>query len=254
MQADTSNGKTVVVMVTIGPDARSRTRKYSVPRAQAYAQRHGYDFVRITERIAPDADRTPHWEKLLVHRVLPDYARWLVVDDDVLINVRLAPPLPELRPGCIGMVKEPVPTHFEPPMDWLGNSGVLLFDRAALDLIEATYEMGEYKEIVPGYGDQPALNAVAWRAGRVERLEWKWNYMLVADWLLQAHRQTYPWTKNVALARWARVTLYARLWWARIFPASTGPLAQLRECYFVHLIWFRMAVGRIDAYLGGHAG
>ena len=245
---NSSHVKTVVAMVTIGPD--SWTRKYSVARARAYAERHGYAFAQITEPIQPGSGRTPHWEKLLVPRALPDYDRWLVIDDDVLVNSRIAPALPEISPGRLGMVREPVPTQYEPPMEWLGNSGVLLFDRATLDLVEGAYEMGEYKEIVPGFGDQPAVNVVAWRARRVERMEWKWNYMLMADWLITVHRQVYPWTPSFFLARWAKVTLFSSLLQANIRPPSTGPMARLRECYFVHLIWFRMAVGLVDRYLG----
>lgn len=240
--------KTAVVMVTIGPD--SWTRKYSVARAQAYASRHGYEFAQITEPVLPHAGRTPHWEKILVPRALPGYDRWLVIDDDVLINTRLAPPLPDLAPGRLGLVKEPVPTRYEPPMEWLGNSGVILFDRDGLDLLEATYAMGEYKDIAPGFGDQPAINAVGWRERRVERLDWRWNYMLMADWLLSAHHQIYPWTEDFLLARWAKVTLYASLVRAGSRPPAEGPLARLRDCYCAHLMWFRMAASRIDRYLG----
>lgn len=235
-------------MVTIGPD--SYTRRYSVRRAKAYAARHGYDFVQVSEPSQPESGRTPHWEKLLVPKAHPDYDRWLIIDDDVLINTRVAPALPELAPGRLGMVKEPVPTKFAPPMEWLGNSGVLLFDRAALNLIDGAYEMGEYKEIVPGFGDQPAVNFVAWRAGQVERLEWKWNYMVMADWLTSRHRQIYPWTNNIFLARWAKVTFYTSLRRALHHPPAEGPLARLRQSHFVHLIWFRMAAGLVDRYLG----
>ncbi len=234
-------------MVTIGPDPW--TRQFSVARAENYAASHGYDFVQITEPILPGSGRTPHWEKILVPRALPDYDRWLVIDDDVLINTRVAPPLPALAPGCVGMVREPIPTRYQPPMEWLGNSGVILFDRSGLDLLQSAYDIGEYKEITPGFGDQPALNAAAWRAGRVERLDWKWNYMLMADWLLTTHHQVYPWTENYLLARWAKVTLWAGLVRAAARPSQTGPMARLRACYFVHLIWCRMAAGRIDRYL-----
>ena len=252
--------RTAVAMVTLGPD--SWTRRYSVARARVYAERHGYDFRQVSEPTpagagaAVVAGRTPHWEKLLVPKVFPDYDRWLIIDDDVLVNTRTAPPLPNLPAGTLGMVREPVPTQYPPPMDWLGNSGVLLLDRAAVDLLDAAYAVGEFKDIVPGYGDQPALNHVAWGQRRVAALDWRWNYILLADWLRTAHRQEYPWTKSVALARLARLTLFARLGAARLLQAlrrppgrGEGVMARLRDSYFVHLIWFRMGAGWVHRYL-----
>ena len=247
--------RTAVAMVTIGPD--SWTRRYSVTRARAYAERHGYAFHQVSEPAATAHGRTPHWEKLLVPERFPDYDRWLIVDDDVLINTRTAPALPDLPAGTLGMVREPVPTRFPAPMEWLGNSGVLLLDRAAVDLLDAAYTLGEFKDIVPGYGDQPALNHVAWQQRRVTGLDWRWNYILLADWMRTAHRQEYPWTQSVALARLARLTLFARLAAARLFRAlrlpaggGDGSVARLRDCYFVHLIWFRMGAGWVHRYLG----
>ncbi len=239
-------------MVTIGP--ASPTRTHAVARARSYAERHGYTFVQVTQPIAPGSGRTPHWEKVLVPRAFPEFDRYLIIDDDILINTRVAPALPDLSNGSLGMVKEPVPTRFDPPMDWLGNSGVLLFNRAAVDLLEAGYALGEYKDIVPGYGDQPALNAVAWRQGRVARLDDRWNYIAMADWLHAFHKQEYPWTNNRALAIAARLTFVVRLALARLGLAfgrspKTGPMHRLRESYFVHLIWLRMAAGWVNRYL-----
>ena len=245
--------RTAVAMVTLGPD--SWTRRYSVARARAYADRHGYAFHQVCEPTVPATGRTPHWEKLLVPKRFPDYDRWLIIDDDVLVNTRVAPPLPDLPIGTLGMVREPVPTHFPPPMEWLGNSGVLLLDRAGVDLLDEAYEVGEFKDIVPGFGDQPALNHVAWQQRRVAGLDRRWNHILLADWLRTAHRQEYPWTKSVALARLARLTLFAQLAAARLLqafrrPPVPGPMARLHDCYFVHLIWFRMGAGWVHRYLG----
>ena len=53
--------KTVVVMVTIGPE--SQTRPYSIARAKAYAARHGYEFVQITEPILPGPTARPTGKK-----------------------------------------------------------------------------------------------------------------------------------------------------------------------------------------------
>lgn len=239
-------------MVTIGRG--NWTRGYSVPRAKAYAARHGYDFIQVTEPSPENAARTPHWEKLLIPLQRPEYDRWLVLDDDVLVNTRSAPPLPEVPAACLGLVKEPVPTRFPEPMEWLGNTGVLVFDAAATDLLRKAYDLGEYKEIVPGYGDQPAVNRVAWQEGRVSRLDRRWNYMPMADWLLTAHGQDYPWTPKVTTARLARATLAWALTKARVRralggPLPSGPLARLHESFCIHLIWFRFGTRWVSRFL-----
>ena len=174
----------------------------------------------------------------------------------MLINTRLAPALPEIPARHLGIVREPVPTHYEPPIRWLGNSGVLLFDRAAADLMDAAYALGELPGIEPGYGDQPAVNQAAWTQGRVTRLGWRWNFLAMADWLRTAHGQHHPWTKNLRLGQLAKLTLFACLIWSSLRRRlggrghERGTLRRLRDCYTVHLTWFRMGAGLVDQYLG----
>jgi hypothetical protein len=244
--------KTLIAMVTIGSD--NWTRRSSVRRAKAYAEKHGYDFAQITEPSIPAGERTPHWEKTLVPRVFPDYERYLVIDDDILINHRIAPCLPEIPTDHIGLVREPLPTLGEGPIQWVGNTGVMIVLRDSRDLLEAAYLVGEVTDTVPGFGEQPAINRVAWAQRRVCRMEWKWNYILMADWLITAHGQSYPWTPNIVLGRLAKVTLALRLALeplARIFRIKeTGAMLRLKEGYFVHLIWFRMGAELVDRYLG----
>jgi hypothetical protein len=112
------------------------------------------------------------------------------------------------------------------------------------------YDFGEYTGVPPGYGDQPAVNAVAWRENRVTRLEWKWNYLLMADWIMCAHGQAYPWTKNLALGRLAKATLTLRLMTRRFWQRSDQVLARLHEAYAVHLTWYRMGSKLVDEVLG----
>lgn len=246
--------KTVIAMVTIGPD--SWTRKYSVARAKAYAARHGYEFAQITKSSQPGSGRTPHWEKVLVPRTLPGYDRYLIIDDDVLLNTRIAPALPAVPAGALGIVREPVPTVYPLPMRWMGNSGVLLFDRSCAGLMQDAYELGEVTDIEPGYGDQPALNRVAWAQGRVKRLPWRWNFIFMADWLHTVHRQHHPWTQNRQLAQFAKLTMFSALTFAMLRralggnPRGSGTLRRMRESYALHLISFRMGAWLVDRYLG----
>ena len=239
--------KTMIGMVTIGPDTTMRT--LAIKRAEAYAQKHGYEFHRLCEP-TNGTDRTPHWEKTLLPKVRPGFDRYVIIDDDILINHRIAPPLPDVRPGTIGLVREPLPDGFEAPVEWVGNTGLMLVEQAGLDLLSDAYALGEYQAIPPGYGDQPAVNAVAWKAGRVTKLEWKWNYILMADWLIRSHRQQYPWTNSTALRRLAKGTLTLRLLSRGLFSATEGICSRLRDSYMVHLTWYRQGATMVDQILG----
>jgi hypothetical protein len=244
--------KTAVAMVTIGPS--SPTRLIAVRRAQDYARLHGYSFIQVSQRIIPDADRTPHWNKLLIPKVYPGYGRYLIIDDDVLINTKVAPSLPSVAAQKLGIVREPVSMDFDPPMRWLGNSGVLLVPAEATDILTKAYQRGVIRGKIPGIADQPAVNVVAWSEDRVERLNWRWNYILMADWLITAHRQIYPWTPNRFLARLAKLTLTLRLAVSAcsrlVRKNESGSMQRLRESHFVHLIWFRVGAKLVDHYLG----
>jgi hypothetical protein len=238
-------------MVTIGQS--SAARKIAVRRAQEYARQHGYNFIQVTESIIPDGDRTPHWNKLLIPQVYPGFDRYLILDDDVLINTKVAPPLPSIPARKLGIVKEPAAIDFDPPMEWLGNSGVLLVEHDTTDLLLKAYEKGPIRGKIPGIADQPAVNIVAWGEGRVERLNWRWNYILMADWLITTHLQVHPWTPNLFLARLAKLTLIFRLMVAsagkNLWITPGGTMRRLKESHFVHLIWFRMGAKLVDRYL-----
>ncbi len=240
--------KTLIAMVTIGPD--TTMRMLAVKRATAYASKHGYNFERIHEPSRPESDRTPHWEKLLVPDAFPGYDRYLVIDDDILINHRVAPKLPDIPDRNMGLVKEPIPGPFVEPVDWVGNTGFMLVRREALDLMEKSYEFGEYEDIAPGFGDQPAVNAVAWRENRVTRVAWNWNYLLMADWLMRSYRLQSPWTKNTMLARIAKVTLTFRLLTSFLPHSRTSVISNVKNAYMLHLTWYRMGAPLIDRVLG----
>jgi len=240
--------KTMIGMVTIGKS--SATRERAVNRAQCYARRHGYEFAQIHSPVRPGTTRTPHWEKTLVPQAFPGYERYWIIDDDILINHRLAPALPAVDAGKIGLVREPLPEDPANNVPWVGNTGVMLLEHAGLDLLTKAYDLGEYKDVPPGYGDQPAVNVVAWRENRVTRLEWKWNYLLMADWLMCAHGQEYPWTKSQSLGRLAKATLTLRLMTRDFWRRSDEVVARLRQAYEVHLTWYRMGANLVDQVLG----
>ena len=240
--------KTLLGMVTIGRDTTMRS--LAADRAQIYARKHGYEFMRVNTPIIADSQRTPHWEKTLIPQAAPGYERYLIIDDDVLINHRVAPALPEIPANTIGLVREALPGPFTTPVQWVGNTGFMLVQREAVDLLTKAYSLGEYAAIPPGFGDQPAINAVAWKESRVTQMDWNWNYIIMADWLIHTYHLPYPWTENRILARIAKATLSLQLLTSFLPSPPDGVLSKLRSSYMVHLTWYRIGARLIDKVLG----
>jgi hypothetical protein len=99
-----------IVTLAVGAEFTDAFMARYRPSWEAYAARHGYDLVLLTEPIDKAADlsrKSIHWQKLLVG-VLPPlrtYRHLVWVDGDVLINHRLAPCIVSaLKEGGIGVV------------------------------------------------------------------------------------------------------------------------------------------------------
>ena len=94
------------------------------------------------------------------------------------------------------------------------------------------------------------MNAVAWKELRVTQMDWKWNYIVMADWLIQSFKLKYPWTENRSLARMAKTTLSVRLLASFFLSSPIRVVTKLRASYTVHLTWFRMGAGIVHRVLG----
>lgn len=85
-----------IVTVGIGEPFLTLWRRHCQPSWEAYAKRHGYDIVLISNYIdnGPLARRrSPHWQKLLIlhHPSVRKYDRVVWLDADIAINANVAP-------------------------------------------------------------------------------------------------------------------------------------------------------------------
>src|SRR6266496_3193990 len=93
---------TLVAMVSSG--RREHLSEIAFRRAARWASRNDYTVVLSKERLVP-ADRLPHYAKLLIPDRFPGFDRYCIIDDDLLISA-LAPPLPDIPDGTIGLVPD----------------------------------------------------------------------------------------------------------------------------------------------------
>lgn len=176
---------------------------FTYPRLTAWGRKHGLETKLISRPIRNHP--LPHFEKLAVPSAFPGYDRYIVCDDDLLLS-RHAPPPPVIPVGDIGMVPDTVQrltraSHVE----WTGNTDFLVVDAAAADLCENAINCGPTPDIW-GIADQGALNEVGWRAGRLHRLDARWNYMPIIE-TIEHH---VPWEKWI-IKRHLRIACYLRL-------------------------------------------
>jgi len=105
-----------LVTITIGRAYRDRWEKLCEPNWRAYAEKNGYDIIRIDRPLdtTPRAGRrSPAWQKCLVagHPEVSRYSRAVWMDADVLINTEDAPcvvsGVPEEKVGAVDAWSDP---------------------------------------------------------------------------------------------------------------------------------------------------
>lgn len=213
--------RTLLAMVSIGA-----TREYA-PRAfrrvAAYARRHAYDAVLVSSPLLPPGRRA-HFEKLAVAAAFPGYDRYLVLDDDLYLSA-LAPALPEVPQGMVGLVPDAIQNLTSAPhVAWTGNTGFVLIGRDALDLQAKALQVAPRPDIW-GMADQNTLNNVAWLEQRVHRLDARWNHLPIIHHI--AHDITWDrWCSS----RLLRISLYAR------FLLPTPQRRAARAAWGLHLV------------------
>jgi hypothetical protein len=99
-----------LVTLTIGRGYRDRWEKLCEPGWRAYAEKHGYDIVRIDRPLDTTqraVNRSPAWQKCLVagHPEVMRYNRAVWLDADIVINAEDAPcvvqGVPEEKVGAV---------------------------------------------------------------------------------------------------------------------------------------------------------
>jgi hypothetical protein len=81
-----------------------------------YANRHGYDIVRITEPPDPDDDRQPHWQKLLVleNPDVAEYDHVVWLDHDIFITPHAPCIVDAMKTDRVGAVTWQGSYHADP--------------------------------------------------------------------------------------------------------------------------------------------
>ena len=103
--------KNAIVTLAVGGDYAARFEAFCRPNWTAYAARHGYDVVVITEPLdtSPRAQaRSPAWQKCLIFEApqVSGYERVVWVDSDILINPSGPSIVEDVPPERIGVTDE----------------------------------------------------------------------------------------------------------------------------------------------------
>ncbi|MGB0671427.1 MAG: hypothetical protein ACPGNT_08015 [Rhodospirillales bacterium] len=106
------NHDKALVTIAIGDRYLADLKAHALPSWQAYADRHGYDILVLTELIDKSVDpklKSIHWQKLLIG-LLPEvkrYDRVVWIDGDIIINAERAPCVVKAAdPARIGAIDE----------------------------------------------------------------------------------------------------------------------------------------------------
>jgi hypothetical protein len=70
--------KTIAIMFSVGD--RTHISDITFPRLAQWAKKHGYSAALIKENYEY-LDKTPHFNKLVSHKVMPGYDRYIIVDE-----------------------------------------------------------------------------------------------------------------------------------------------------------------------------
>ncbi|MCX2575910.1 glycosyltransferase family protein [Pedobacter sandarakinus] len=178
------SNETIVVMVSLGN--RTHLSDYTYPRLASWAATNGYSSILLKKGYEHETYRSPHFAKLMVHKILPNFKRYIIVDDDIIMS-RYAPKMEEVPPGHVGLVPDAVQQITTAKhVTWNANSGFIVCDQTALALLEKAYADGEYhsdevENQIWGPFDQGILNDVLFKANKIYKLDWRWNYQAVID-------------------------------------------------------------------------
>lgn len=194
-------GDTIVLMVSIGN--RSHLSKYTYPRLAEWASLQGYSCMMVKKTIA-DEGVAPHFNKLIAHRLVPGFKRYIIIDDDLMLKVN-SPPVEDFDENKIGLCEDPVQSNTQAPhIKWTGNTGFIVAYDKSLHILEEAYLNGEYPydcwdesgQGIWGPHDQAALNNVAFKKELVHKLDWRWNYQIVVDFYVNRGKGWHKWVQS----------------------------------------------------------
>jgi hypothetical protein len=180
-------------MVSVGE--RTHLTDVSFPRVTYWASRHKYNSILINIPLQPE-NRSPHYGKLAAPKFFPGFDIYCIVDDDLLIS-RLAPKLPDIIPGKIGIVRDEVQTKNGNSdfTEWNANTGFMIVHKDAVVYLESAIDHGNEPKL-PGPYDQGALNYVGWQKDIFQEIDIKWNFQMINHFIINYKNWKY-WDKNI---------------------------------------------------------
>ncbi|MBD1394720.1 hypothetical protein [Mucilaginibacter glaciei] len=230
-QVITESADTIVLMVSIGK--RSHLSNFTYPGLAAWASLHGYSCMLVKKQMAGE-DRAPHFNKLIVHRLVPGFKRYIIVDDDLMLKGG-SPPIEGFDETKIGLCKDPVQSNTQAAhVKWTANTGFIIAYQKSLHLLEEAYLNGSYPyncwdnsdQGIWGSHDQAALNNVVFKKNLVHQLDWRWNYQIVVDYYVNRGKGWHKWTQS----RVYRIGFYISL----LIPFSQNKRL-LNQSYGLHM-------------------
>lgn len=223
---------TIVVMVSIGD--REHLSSFTFSRLSTWAAKHGYSSVLLKKPHNP-LHRSPHFNKLQVHKILPNFKRYIIVDDDILIS-KNAPVMEEVPEGFIGACMDAEQRHTRAlHVEWTANTGFLVFDQQATYLLDLAYERGVYPygaeddsdKKIWGPFDQGILNDVLFTHNKIFKLDYRWNYQPILAYFIQG-KGWDKWKND----RFFRLRYYISL----LSPFANKNKRNIKNAYGLHLI------------------
>jgi hypothetical protein len=216
--------KTLVAMVSVGD--RKNLTNVSYRRAYRWAAKRGYDSILVSRNMGV-GDRPVQFNKTRIPKEFPDYERYCILDDDLLVS-KEAPNLPKIEEGNIGLCEDVYSKNTKKEyVRWTGNTGFMVVPKSSVDLLKKAYKHGPEPSIWPPGGDQSALNHVAWKEGRVQRIDCRWNLQPVLSYI----RDDKGWERWKS-SRVNRLLFYSKV--ALRIPNSY--YEKIRNAWGVHMI------------------
>lgn len=221
--------KTAVIMVSIGE--RTHLTDYTYIRIVSWAEKYGYSPFLVKELYADAKLRSPHFTKLMAHKIVGGFQRYIIVDDDILLSEN-APEMENVPHGFVGMCRDAVQGNtLAKHVNWTANSGFIVCDSTAVKFLEMAYEKGIYEPKISedqiwGPFDQAILNDIVFSHNSVFELDWRWNYQCVIDY----YSKTIGWEKWKS-SRFQRIFYYLSL----IIALPSKSYKMFRSAYGIHM-------------------
>lgn len=223
--------RTIVIMVSVGNN-RKRLTDYSFNRLYKWASKHNYSCVLLKNDINY-LDRTPHFTKLIAHKQFPNFERYIIVDDDILIS-EFSPAIENVPKGFVGLCMDSVQSNTQnPDIKWTANTGFIVADSTSVQFLEKAYENGQYpfncgdgtNKGIWGPFDQAITNFVLFKNKKIFKLDPKWNTQIVIEF----------YTNDKGWHHWCKKKLYRIGFYLSLLTPFSKNRQNMKSIYGLHM-------------------